>query len=282
MKTITPHAIGKAFGIIDGVLYESASKCNLPYSISNKAKGIYKDIVSLTETLSLESLELKEMLWFFTNEVNGSNKCDAWLKKPKGQKFVWKKTFNSINYANVFDIVLRWKNVGTEGSRIKGYVSFYLSGDGVKIINANTVSIETNNGDTAILTMDKIKWRLPFLMSYKPAADFNTFSAVEVPNVSFVEDNDFVKDIIGVTYNHPYMEKMRFEKACQKTTFAMDKVGATVKVVTTISMLKGATAEPKVLVFDKPFTILLYRNGLTIPYFIAKIAKKDWQKGGVQ
>lgn len=198
-------------------------------------------------------------------------------KGSKGDKVISKlnekesKDFSSIElaFADLMVVDLKWLKKG-ESATVGSKKGFTLT-QGFKVAaDKKTASLTTKNGDVVVLSMafaatpaTSLATAAKMLAVTKKSAP--GFKGVTVPDTYLNKKVDYTKAVTGLMISSANISLLK-----QSTELTMNSVGVKVVVKTEGRMrTKGISAKPVYLVFDKPFTMAIFRKGIEAPIFVA-------------
>ncbi len=107
---------------------------------------------------------------------------------------------------------------------------------------------------------------------------FNRVDELAIPVIKF-NIRDEYKELIGGNKFSTVDRQWRIHEAVQKTSFLLNKNGASVSSVAIVASDSAAPDQPrfspKKLVFDSPFIVVLKHKNVANPYFVARIANVE-------
>lgn len=246
------------------------------------AKGMAKKKgVKVTEYKTFDVLDHAEALSVVKSKEFSAAMGYGDEVSKKLKRFGVKLENHVFALAAAMDVKVEFKNKATSATaakhKVKGFVT-YMHEKGVKIYDTRFVRIPTKDG-SIILYMPKSAKEIThdFRKALLKKKFVGSTSQVCVPHVKFSDEIALQRYISVKAYDTVDGADLRLDSYLLHTDFEMDAVGARIQQKAVMRLTKGIAKEPKIIKFNKPFIVIVERNGQEV--FSAAINKKDWVKG---
>lgn len=196
------------------------------------------------------------------------------------KKFGIDVTDSDFAVAAALDVTVKFKNKAGNAERpvhqVKGFTT-YVHSKMVKLSESGVVRIPTKDGSVLLYIPKNPKQityehRQSVLKSKFQRADVE----VCVPHTSMKSTVDLTKYCTVTAVDTADGSGLKLDTYTLQTTFDMDAVGARIQQKAVARLTKSAPKKPKIIKFDKPFVVIVERDGVEV--FAAAINKNDWVK----
>lgn len=186
-----------------------------------------------------------------------------------------KKSDLKLAFADLMKVDVQWKQKGL-AAKIGRNKAFTLEEHFTVASDKKTVKIITKNKDIVVMSMAYAATPATVLSDPRKMLEAlekvdRSFSGVTIPNTKLTYDIDLTNATGNLSIDDGKIDLLK-----QTSDLSMDSVGVKVVVKTVGRITKGIKREPVYLVFDKPFTMAIFRPEIEHPIFVAYCDKTTW------
>jgi len=243
-------------------------------------KEYAKDVMEMKDIKAKASKSVVELNAFL--KENGFDIQLEAFRDPEG-----------FGVVSILDRLVNWLTTGEDRTvRVDGktYPAFRLT-EGVEFWNTSDspnpiVKIQTKSGDTVCLTFGdqelegvELAKKILHIVQAEKIPNWDSYDGVIIPDV-MIDMKPSLDWLLGMSTRDEKDQTWFISQALQQAKFAMNKLGARIKVATAIAMSRGLPPEPKPdLIFDRPFYLWIEgREGSKLPMAMIYVDTDTWKK----